>query len=230
MEPHPLGKRLNRIIHWGSFLILAICFVLIGIDRAATQAAQPSPLRPLTLTLYEWAILGSAFVLLAGGFNIIWSHFQRIIRGGPEWPLSLLMLVVMFAVLAMGLLDRAGTASMLVDWVFAYVISPLQASIFALLALFLATAAYRYLRIGHTGGGWMLAGALVMFLMQLPLLQGVLNQASLGTAPRMPLSQVEATLRWLIQWPVQGVMRGAVIGAAVSLLLIAFRFLFGYRA
>lgn len=227
-----MSRRFGRSINRLSLLVLALCFVLIGIDRASTQAAQISLWRPVTLTLYEWAILLSAFALLAGGFNIVWTHFRRIQQGGTDWVLSLILLVVLTTVLTAGLLERSGTAGFMLEWIFENVIAPLQASLFAILGLFLAAAAYRYLRIGRPGGGWMVAGALAMFLIQMPFSQSLLNAITdnpAASTTSTAVGSIEVGIRWLLEWPVMGVMRGAILGSALSLLVLALRFLLGYR-
>ena len=91
--------------------------------------------------------------------------------------------------------------------------SSVQSTLFAVLALFLAAAAFRYLRIGRTGGGWMLAGALSMFLVQVPFVQGFL---SLG---------MHDAFVWLLEWPVMAAMRGAILGTALSVLIFTIRYL-----
>ncbi len=233
-----MSRRLRVSTNLIALLVLASCFVLIGLDRAITQTAQPSGLRPITLTLYEWAILLSAFGLLAGGLNIILTHFRRIQQGGADWGLSLVLLVVMTIVLTAGLLDRQGTFGSMVEWIFDSVIHPLQATLFALLGLFLAAAAYRYLRIGRPGGGWMIAGALAMFLLQMPLGQTLLGFISTpnllvvtgeASSDAVTIGGVEQALRWLVEWPVMGAMRGAILGSGIALLVVALRFLLRYR-
>lgn len=233
-----MSRRLRVSTNLIALLILASCFVLIGLDRAITQTAQSSFLRPATLTLYEWAILLSAFGLLAGGLNIVWTHFRRIQLGGTDWVLSLILLIVMTIALTAGLLDRLGTVGSMVEWIFNSVIDPLQATLFALLGLFLATAAYRYLRVGRPGGSWMIAGALAMMLIQMPLGKSVLTFFSTTdllilsgevAADNSSIGLLEQTLHWLIEWPVMGAMRGAILGSSIALLVVAVRFLLRYR-
>lgn len=198
----------NRI----TLFFMLVIFVIIGVDRIATQANQPSFLQPLTITLYEWTILLSAFGLLAGALNVVLVHLQRIQEGRADWLLSLVLLVVLTMVFTAGLLDKEGTASPLLEWVYEHLIYPVQSTLFALLAFFLAAAAYRYLRIGRVGGGWMLAGALSMFLIQMPLSQSVLS---------VPVRNL---LTWLLEWPVMAAMRGVLLGAALSLMIVTIRF------
>lgn len=196
------------------FLLLfttVFCFVVIVLDRVASFPW----LRLATTYLYAWTILLTAFALLLGVFQVIVIHIHRIYTGHREWVGSLLLLAMLCAVLVAGLLDPQGTLSPTVEWIFAHVIAPGQATLFALLAFFMAAAAYRYLRIGLPGGAWMLAGMVLMLLAQLPL--------SLLVLP----APISTALRWWLTQPVMATMRGALIGSSLALLVVGLRFLLG---
>lgn len=196
---------------------MVVVFVIIVIDRAVTQADRSSYIQPLTITLYEWTILLSAFGLLGGGLNIAIVHLRRIQDGATDWVLSLILLVVLTMVLAAGLLDSEGTASPLLGWAYRHLIYPVQSTLFAILAFFLAAAAYRYLRISHPGGGWMLAGALSMFLIQMPISQSLLS------------ARLHNVSIWLLEWPVMAAMRGVLLGTVLSLLVVTIRYFVSQR-
>src|SRR5215203_971356 len=122
-------------------LILAAVLLILGIDRFVEIA----PLRPLATKVYEWGILLSAFALLLGAFNVAWVHVRRVVAGAQGWPQSLLLVVAMVVVLATGLFSTTGVRGPLVEFLFDTIIAPGQATLFALLAFFMAAAAYRYL-------------------------------------------------------------------------------------
>lgn len=189
------------------------CFVLIGLDRAITQADQFTVLRPIAITLYEWTILLSAFGLVAGGASLAWAHFQRIRQGGPDWFLSLTLLIVLTTIVTLGLLDPSGTTSPIMEWTVSHVIKPVQATLFALLALYLMAAAYRFLRFDKKGGGWILFGVVVMLLVQMPLSQELVPES------------IEDFLVWFVEWPTMAAMRGAILGVSLGLLVAAARFM-----
>jgi len=189
--------------------VFALSFILVGVDRSGwTQV-----LRPLTTRLYAWVLLLSAFALLLGVLSVVWLHIRRIQLGREEWWLSLILLVALLAVVGAGLVDASGAFSPPVMWMFDYVIAPIQATLFALLAFFLAAAAYRFLRIGRSGGVWMLAGALFMLIVQAPVSRLFL------AAP------LERLADWLLEQPVMAALRGVILGGGLALLVIGVRFL-----
>jgi hypothetical protein len=130
-----------------------------------------------------------------------------------EWPLSLLLLIGFFGVLLTGLVSTGGTISPVVEWIFDAIIAPGQASLFALTGFFIMVAAYRYLRLDRPDALWILAGALLAFLVQTPLTQQALPSILVDLAD------------WLLVWPVMAALRGALLGGALAVLLVGLRLL-----
>lgn len=194
-----------------TILITLGCFILIGLDRTG----QVTVLRPLTTQLYQWVIVLSAVGILLGIINLIWIHVRRIQTGQSDWSLSLALLAALLIVFAAGVVDSEGAKGLMVEWFFDTLIAPLQAALFALLAFFLAAAAYRFLRINRTGGTWMLMGTLVMFGTQLPISQELFG------------IQLQPSVNWLLDQPVMAAMRGALLGSSLAILVIGLRFMTG---
>jgi hypothetical protein len=185
----------------------------LGVDRFVELA----PLRTIATMLYEWGVLLSAFALLVGIANVAWSHVRRIVAGEAGWLHSLLLVVGLTVVLATGLFSPNGVRSPLVELLFDAIIAPGQATLFALLAFFMAAAAYRYLRVGRTGGIWLLAGVLLVFAAQMPIANALLP-ATLGTL-----------VNWLVDVPAMAAWRGALLGSSFALIVVAIRFLLTHR-
>ena len=192
-------------------LIVVCCIVLIGLDRTGQFAI----LRPLTTTLYNWALLLSAAALLLGVVHVFGLHMQRILFGRREWALSLALVVTLMVVFVAGIADPAGVASPVVEWIFDSVIAPIQATLFAILALFMAAAAYRFLRLGRRGGSWMLLGMLLVLVIQAPAIHELLPP-TVGTS-----------INWLLDYPAMAALRGAILGSALASLVVGIRFLVG---
>lgn len=195
-----------------AYLLTAVAvgaFVLIALDRSGLA---PS-LRIVTNQFYLWLILLGAVALLVGVVNVIWVHLRRIQSGATGWIHSLALVASAGIVLAAGLITAQGTESPLVEWVFDGVILPGQATLYALLAFFMAAAAYRYLRVGRAGGAWMLTGALLVLLVQMP-----------AGHEFWPQPIIDATV-WLVDAPVMAAVRGALLGGSVALLVATISFL-----
>ena len=208
MIPSPFPALIRAV----TLIAVAACFMLIALDRAQVFGDN---LRATVGLFYGWVILLGGFALILGAANVAWVHLRHVQGGSPGWGHSLALLVVFFAVLTGGLIAPGGAASPLMEWFFTHLIAPGQAALFALLIFFMAAAAYRYLRIGRTGGAWLLGGTLLMLVAQMP-----------ASADWLPTPVAEAT-SWLLEEPVMAALRGVLLGTSLAAILVGFRTLLG---
>jgi len=190
---------------FGVLVVAALIFVAVGRLRIGTALAT------LTTTGYEWVLLLAAAAFFLGVINVTWLHVRRIALGQRDWGLSLLLVATLFAVAVGGLLSPAGRTSPLLSWIFANLIAPGQAALFAMLIFFMAAAAFQYLRIGRPGGVWMLAGALLILVVQMPI-------ASQWLPPWLG-----ALAQWWIDVPGMAALRGLLLGSGLATLVVGLR-------
>ncbi len=197
---------------WINRIGLAITLLTAGIVLADRLGRVPW-MSPVATALYAWVLGVTGFALLLGIVSLLWVHIRRILHGEPEWPLSLLLLVAFGGVFVVGMLGAAGTTTPLMEWIFDAFIAPGQATLFALTALFLLSAAYRYLRLDRAGATWIFTGALLAFAVQTPL--------TLAFMPPILVNLAD----WLLTWPIMAALRGALLGGALAAMLVGVRLL-----
>ncbi|NJN80867.1 MAG: hypothetical protein HC802_00265 [Caldilineaceae bacterium] len=163
--------------------------------------------------LYSWMLLLAGFALLLGVANVLAVHIRRVVRGVREWTHSLALVVSMLVVFCIGLFSADGVDGLLGEWVFDSVIAPGQAMLFGLLVFFMAAAGYQFLRFNRSGGGWMLAGALLMLLAQTPAIGALLS-------PFLP-----DLATWFLKLPVTAATRGALLGGSLALVVVSIQLL-----
>ncbi|OGO37189.1 MAG: hypothetical protein A2Z03_03675, partial [Chloroflexi bacterium RBG_16_56_8] len=129
-------------------------------------------LDPIGAAFREWTIILTAFALILGLFNLLLVHLLRIIRRNESGAGYSAVVLVTFAIVTLvGIWFGLPSAPM--TWIFDNLYVPLQGAFFALVAFFLATAAYRALRARNLETMWMLIAALVVFLGQIPLVSAL---------------------------------------------------------
>lgn len=163
----------------------------------------------LGVAFRQWTIILTAFALLLGVLNLLQVHVRRIIRR-DEASVGYSIIVILTATLVASAGLWFGLPSAPMTWVFENLYVPLQGAFFALVAFFLATAAYRALRARNLETTLMLIAALVVFLGQTPIL-GVLADAR----------------EWVLNVPSTAGVRGILIGVALGTLATALRLLIG---
>ena len=213
LEPSPPPPVRRVAVQWSALLIVVIAVAVLGAERLV----DAPPLAAVAQKFYTWGVILAAVALLLGMLSVAAVHLRQIVAGAPGWPYSVALLVALLVVLGTGLSHPAGVGNPVVEMLFDALIAPGQATLFALLAFFMAAAAYRYGRVGRPGGAWLLAGVLLVFAVQMPLAQSLLPPA------------LTAWVRWLVDWPVMAALRGVLLGSSLALALIALRFLVAQR-
>jgi len=124
-------------------------------------------------------IIGAFALILALG-NLLRTHFIRIKRKGANWQFSAVTIVGFFITAAIGLfgdkegeigLFRTEIGSFNFDiWsIYFNILVPLGATMFAMLAFFMASAAYRSFRAKSSLASVLLLSAFIVMLGQIPV-------------------------------------------------------------
>ncbi len=165
--------------------------------------------------LIDWAVIvGTVALIFLGGLNVLAVHWNKIRHLQPGWVYSLFLWLGFGVMLATGFAE--GPDGELISLIFKHVQFPLQATIFSLLAFFVATAAYRAFRLRSLE-------SLVFILVAVVVL--------LGQIPGWGLDALRKTLPWAREWILTvmslGGARGILLGVALGTIVVGIRLLIG---
>lgn len=161
--------------------------------------------------LVSWAAIVTAFALFLGFANVISVHWSRIRTQKSGSIYSVVLLVSLFGTLALGL---GGPLSTNGQFIFNYILQPLEATLFALLALFMATAAFRAFRVRNLESFFFVLFALIVLLGQVPV--------SIYLWPEFPVIK-----DWILNVPTMAGVRGILLGVALGVIATGLRVLTG---
>jgi len=125
-----------------------------------------------------WFEILAAIAFVIGGANLFAKHLQKISARRAGWGYSVITLTAFLATLSVGLLkvgvpagdpaypwsghhQKEGSA---LWWIFSYAYAPMTATMFALLAFYVASAAFRAFRAKNSEATILLITALVVLL------------------------------------------------------------------
>jgi hypothetical protein len=171
-------------------------------------------LNALGQAFVDWAVILAAFALILGVLNLMIVHFKRIRHRKEGWGYSIVLIIALWAVLVPGVLDTAGPSGQWVSWVFNNVQYPLQAAIFALLAFFIISAAYRAFQVRRWESLFFVIAGLIVLLGATPL-------------GRFIWDGFEGARDWVLAVPAMAGARGIILGVALATVITGMRLLLG---
>jgi hypothetical protein len=161
--------------------------------------------------LVSWTAIIVAFALLLGLVNVMSVHLNRIRTRKSGSIYSGVLLVSLFGTLIMG---YRGPVSENGQFIFNFILQPLEATFFALLAVFIATAAFRAFRVRNLETFFFVLFAVIVLLGQVPI--------SIYIWPELPVIK-----DWIINVPTLAGVRGILLGVALGTIAAGLRVLIG---
>lgn len=176
--------------------------------------------KELSTPLLNWVSLLVSVGILVGALNLFLVHSKRVGAGAPGWVYSLLLVVSLFAVVALNLAAPAlgwgsGPASPLNTWLFTYIQTAVSAALAGLLFFFLVLAGYRLWQRRPSLTSLVFITVAVVTLIGLAPLPGFLSSLS-------PLRDVRI---WITQVPAVAGARGLLLGIALGVVATGLRVL-----
>ncbi len=167
-------------------------------------------------------IIVLAFSYFLGGANLLRVNFDAIYKREALWPYKLVLIVALVATVAIGLAEGKGflNQGMRSKWIYDYLYSPMQGTMFALLAFFIASAAFRAFRIRTTEAALLAAAALIVMLGRVPI-----GNLMTGWLPE-PV-RLQPVQEWIMNWPQNAAKRAILIGAALGVMATGLRVILG---
>jgi len=177
------------------------------------------PFGELEQRLLVWFAIVSGFTMLLGVDSLFRSHLKRVVRGrdGRWHSLALLLsLVVTLTVGIIGFVKFGSPFHMQSPFMFVYTygIVPLQGTMFALLAFYIASASYRAFRARNTVATLLLISAVIVMLGRVPI--------GAAISQFFPVAQ-----EWIMDIPQLAAKRGIQIGAALGAVSMSLRIMLG---
>jgi FlaA1/EpsC-like NDP-sugar epimerase len=163
----------------------------------------------------DWIIIIGIFAMLLGLWSLTRVSVSKVQTKAPGWGFSVMTLIGLATMLFLGIYKgnksiAEGTLFMDIFW---NIYTPIQATMFALLAFYIASAAYRAFRARTVMSTILLVTALVIMLRLIPL---------------GPLSGINQTLAsWILTVPNMAAKRAIWIGIGLGATATCLKIIFG---
>ncbi len=218
-----MAARINAAISWIGRVGVTVVAIVVGLFVLADMAADRwagtlfgmSGLKQIIggvgYFLVGWAAIVIAFTLLLGVVNVVSVHLRQIQTKKPNSIYSIVLLVSLVATLIFGV---GGPTSGGSQFIFDYILQPLESTLFALLAIFIATAAFRAFRVRDLETFFFVLFAIIVLLGQVPV--------GLYLWSELPVIK-----DWILDVPALAGTRGILLGVALGTIATGLRVLIG---
>lgn len=185
----------------------------------AAQYYVPHPASELLLTsTTKWLQIIGGFALVLGVTSLFHVHAVKIRRKEAGWGYSVVLYASTLVTIVVGLwaggkeaVDGTMTAF---GWIYNFMMVPLQGTMFAILAFFIASAAYRSFRARSREAAVLLVAAVIVMTGRVPLGEYLIPISG-------DISQ------WILNVLNTSVRRAILIGVSLGAVALSFKIIFG---
>lgn len=197
-----LGNRAPYVL----MLVLGVFFV------AHYYVPHPAIQRPGAVML-QWKQPLGAMLLLVAVINLLLMHAKRVKRRERRYGYSIVTLLSAGAMIFVGMVFGMQEGTLFSDW-FKHMVTPLESTMFSLLAFFVASAAFRAFRARSTSATILLAAAAIVILGLIPAIE---NNAPV----------IRDSAAFLLKYPNTAAKRAILIGVALGFISVAIKTIVG---
>lgn len=180
----------------------------------------------VSATVYQyalnWTIIIGIFTLAVGIGSLVNLHYDRVSKRKQNWPYSIVTLSALLFMTVLGLFSPNAIQDPkgLFMKMYFYVLSPVQATMFALLAFFIASAAYRAFRARTLLATLLLLSAAIVMLGRIPI-----GDMLTGWLPEgLRFSDIA---KYILDFPNTAAKRAIYIGVGLGIAATSLKIILG---
>jgi uncharacterized membrane protein len=218
-----------------------IITILTGVAIIVTFVIPHSPLGTLQDRLMNWFIIVSGFTSVLGLDSLIQYHSLKIRDRRKDRGYSIVLLASLFITFGLGIYSWVHFRSPLepaspTGWIYSYMLIPLSGTMFALLAFFITSAAYRAFRVKSLESTLLLLTACLVMIARVPIGNWLWAQVAHLVALVFPSINGDALAQtrvlsdptnWVLQIPQMAAKRGITFGISLGYVAMSIRIILG---
>ncbi len=202
--------------------ILLTAFV--GIAFVVQFFVPHRPFSALQGLLTDWVQIIAAFAIWLGALNLMRVSADSVYRKERNWPYATIIIASFLAVSIIGFFFSGGARfqdpGTPFDWMYQNVYNPLSATMFAMLAFYVASASYRAFRARNREATLLLLAGFLVMLGRVPIgdtLTGFLPEGY----------RLSNLTDWIMNVPNKAGQRAIMIGIALGIVSTSLRLILG---
>ena len=167
----------------------------------------------------DWKQVVFGVTLILGVLSLFLFHWRKIARRQEGWGYSLITLGGLFFMIGVAIVRGQQTGPY--RWMFDYVQAPMQSTMFALLAFYVASASYRAFRARSFHAALLLGAGVIVMLGRVPLGEMI------GFGVGDQFFSLATVSNWILNYPNVAAKRGVLIGVQLGIVATAIKIILG---
>jgi len=201
-----------------------ILTAVVGITFVVQFFIPHKPFSGLQNLLTDWVQIIFAFAIWLGALNLMKLSGESLYRRKKRWPYATITIACFVATAVVGLFFSGGSRfqdpGTPFDWIYQNMYNPLSATMFAMLAFYVASASYRAFRARNREATLLLAAGVLVMLGRVPIgdrLTGFLPEGY----------RLADLADWIMNVPNKAGQRAIMIGIALGIVSTSLRLMLG---
>lgn len=179
----------------------------------------------------DWIAIVQAFAIWLGMLNLAQISLLKVSRKSEGWPYALITVVTMVVMLIIGFVTvtnaiKTNTAHNVdgtgFKWMFEFIYTPLTATMFSMLAFFVASASYRAFRARSFEATLLLVAGFIVMAGRVPLFDPLVAAAGISDYPIFSKFS-----EWIMSYANGAGQRAIMIGIALGIASSSLRVILG---
>ncbi len=198
---------------------------LSGLAMVAAFFLNPNQFGDIQGEVLQWATIVAGFTLLLGVISIVSVNWRAVKKREKGWYNNLAVVISVFVMGLSALLPRSLSPlfgrdpGSIYDYLFNNVDAPMMATMFAMLAFYIASAAYRAFRARNAEATLLLLTAAIVMLWRVPMGEAIFSA--------IHHSLPDLINKYIMSGVNASVQRGIIIGAALGAASMSLRIMLG---
>jgi hypothetical protein len=170
----------------------------------------------------DWFSIVQACAIVLGALNLLMLSAQKVFKQKADWGYALVIILSFLLITIIGFTDGTGfrEPGTNFDWMYNYTYIPLSATMYAILAFFVASASYRAFRARNAEATLLLLAAFFVMLGRVPV-------GDLMTQFMPDGAQMSDLASWIMSVPQKAGQRAIMIGIALGIVSTSLRIILG---
>src|SRR5574341_17092 len=172
----------------------------------------------------DWVNIIIGFAIVLGVLNLMRVNLNKMSKKSKGWPFALVTILGLVVYSIVGLAFSGGRSfqnpGTSFYWVYINVFYPLNSTMFALLAFFVASASYRAFRARNKEATLLLIAATILMLGRVPLGEYLSSWLPEGY-------RISSLSDWIMDFPQTAGQRAIMMGIALGIISTSLRIILG---